>query len=65
MGQSAYAHSFDHLLGPDSHGHGGTSSRGETVGLDVRLGSLDGEGSGQSRDSSFGGRVVSLTDGTV
>jgi hypothetical protein len=62
---STYAHSFNHLLGPDSHGHGGTGSRGETVGLDIGLGSLDGEGSGQSRDSSLGGRVIGLTDGTV
>jgi hypothetical protein len=61
----AYTHGFDHLLGPDRHGHGGTSSRGETVGLDVGLGALDGECTGQSRDSSFGGRVVGLTNGTV
>jgi len=65
MHESAHAHSFDHLLGPDSHGHGGTSSRGETVGLDVGFGSLYGEGTGQSRDSSFGGRVIGLTDSTV
>ena len=61
----AYTHGFDHLLGPYSHGHGSTSSRGETVGLDVGLGSLDGESSGQSRNSSLGGRVIGLTDGTV
>jgi len=62
---SAYTHGLNHLLRPNGHGHGGTCSRSETVGLDVGFGSLDGERSGQSRDGSFGGRVVGLPDGTV
>lgn len=60
-----HLHRFNHVFRPDCHGHGCTGSWGDTVDIDIGSRALNGECTGQTRDSRFGCRVVGLTDSAV